>query len=69
VVQCVSSADYVCTHAPLDSGTTKSDVVDIFKMPGRTVTTAQLSQPRYKIQAESLPDLGLAIFAGGYSKY
>ena len=35
-------------------------------MRAGTWSTAALSQPRYNLAATSLPDAGVAIFAGGY---
>ncbi len=45
-----------------DSG----NVVDIFNVTAGTWSTAVLSQPRSILAATSLPDAGVAIFAGGY---
>ena len=42
-----------------------SDVVDIFNVETRTWNTAVLSQARGYLAATSLPNAGVAIFAGG----
>ena len=42
-----------------------SSVVDIFNVRAGTWSTAALSQARYYLAATSLPDAGVAIFAGG----
>ena len=42
-----------------------SDVVDIFNVRAGTWSTAALSQGRRNLAATSLPDAGVAIFAGG----
>jgi hypothetical protein len=44
-----------------------SNVVDIFNVATGTWSTAALSQARGNLAATSLPDAGVAIFAGGYS--
>jgi hypothetical protein len=49
---CAANADY-------------SNVVDIFDATARTWSTAALSEARYYLAATSLPNAGLAIFAGG----
>jgi hypothetical protein len=41
------------------------NVVDIFNVTAGTWSTAALSQARYNLAATSLPDAGVAIFAGG----
>jgi hypothetical protein len=43
-----------------------SSVVDIFNVGAGTWSTAALSQARSLLAATSLPDAGVAIFAGGY---
>jgi hypothetical protein len=54
---------------PFTAGSNEpSDVVDIFNVSAGTWTTAKLQQARSSVQATSLPNLGVAIFAGGYSK-
>jgi hypothetical protein len=45
----------------------QSDVVDIFNVTSGRWTTAALSSARSLLAATSLPDQGLAIFAGGQS--
>jgi hypothetical protein len=42
-----------------------SNVVDIFNVRAGTWSTAALSQARGYLAATSLPDAGVAIFAGG----
>jgi hypothetical protein len=42
-----------------------SNVVDIFNVRSGAWTTAALSAARYNLAATSLPNDGLAIFAGG----
>ncbi len=42
-----------------------SNVVDIFNVVARTWSTAALSQARWSLAATSLPNAGVAIFAGG----
>ena len=42
-----------------------SSVVDIFNVRAGTWSTAALSQGRHALAATSLPDAGVAIFAGG----
>ncbi len=44
-----------------------SNVVDIFNVTSRTWSTAALSVARNALAATSLPNLGVAIFAGGES--
>ncbi len=44
-----------------------SKVVDIFNVKTGTWSQAALSQARFNLAATSLPDAGVAIFAGGYS--
>ena len=44
-----------------------SSVVDIFNVRAGTWSTAALSQARGYLAATSLPDAGVAIFAGGQS--
>jgi hypothetical protein len=43
-----------------------SSVVDIFNVRAGTWSTAALSQGRSGLAGTSLPDAGVAIFAGGY---
>jgi hypothetical protein len=42
-----------------------SNVVDIFNVTSRTWATAALSTARSSLAASSLPNFGVAIFAGG----
>jgi len=42
-----------------------SNVVDIFNVTSGTWSTAALSQARSALAATSLPEAGVAIFAGG----
>jgi hypothetical protein len=44
-----------------------SDVVDVFNVSSGTWSTAALSQARKSLAATSLPNAGVAIFAGGSS--
>ncbi len=48
------------------SGSTGSNVVDIFDGSSGRWSTAVLSGIRFSLSATSLPNQGLAIFAGGY---
>ncbi len=50
---------------PCAVGTDVSRVVDIFNVAAGTWSTAALSQARYWFAATSLPNAGVAIFAGG----
>jgi hypothetical protein len=43
-----------------------SNVTDIFNVTAGTWSTAALSQARGYLAATSLPDAGVAIFAGGF---
>ena len=43
-----------------------SAVVDIFNVTAGTWRTAKLSQARMYLAATSLPNVGVAMFAGGY---
>ncbi len=47
------------------AGVGASSVVDIFNVRAGTWSTAALSQARNYLAATSLPDAGVAIFAGG----
>ena len=51
----------------LCAGNVDSKVVDIFNAITGNWSTAVLSEARYYLAATSLPNQGLAIFAGGYS--
>ncbi len=55
LIPCVANAGY-------------SSVVDIFNVTVGTWSTAALSQARSALAATSLPNAGVAIFAGGWSK-
>jgi hypothetical protein len=48
------------------SGNNPSDAVDIFNVTSGAWRTAALSVARQGLAATSLPNLGVAIFAGGY---
>jgi hypothetical protein len=50
-----------------DGNVVFSNVVDIFNATSGTWSTAALSVARYDLAATSLPNVGVAIFAGGYS--
>ena len=52
---------------PCAGGGSYSNVVDIFNVTAGTWSTAVLSQPRRDLAATSLPNAGVAIFAGGHS--
>jgi hypothetical protein len=45
-----------------------SNIVDIFNATAGTWRAANLSQARFRLAATSLPNYGLAIFAGGQGK-
>jgi hypothetical protein len=49
----------------LADGSSASNTVDIFNAISGSWITAALSEARYLLAATSLPDQGLAIFAGG----
>ena len=50
---------------PCAAGSGFFNVVDIFNVTAGTWSTAALSQARENLAATSLPDAGVAIFAGG----
>ena len=50
---------------PCAAGSGLSDVVDIFNVTSGAWSTAALSVARLYLAATSLPNLGVAIFAGG----
>jgi hypothetical protein len=52
---------------PCAGGSSSSDVVDIFDVTSGAWSTAVLSKPRAGLAATSLPNAGVAIFAGGQS--
>ena len=58
-------ATCACLMSCAASISTSSNVVDIFNVAARTWSTAALSQARTNLAATSLPDAGIAIFAGG----
>ena len=50
---------------PCADGSVYSNVVDIFNVASGAWSTAALSEARAYLVATSLPNLGVAIFAGG----
>ena len=64
----VMFATYACLMPFAVGGNVYSSVVDIFNVRAGTWSTAALSQARRFLAATSLPDAGVAIFAGGYCK-
>ncbi len=60
-------ATCACLMPCAASGFVVSNVVDIFHVTAGTWSTAALSQARAYLAATSLPDAGVAIFAGGWS--
>ena len=52
---------------PCAAGSVSSNVVDILNVTAGTWSTAALSAARRDLAATSLPNLGIAIFAGGFS--
>jgi hypothetical protein len=54
-----------CAALPLEGSL--FDVVDIFDVTSGAWSTAALSVARYMLSATSLPNHGVAIFAGGMS--
>ena len=61
------SAMCACLMPCTAGGGYYSNVVDIFNVTAGTWSTAALSQARGGLAATSLPDAGVAIFAGGDS--
>ena len=61
---CVEGARFELLLLIADSGT-YINVVDIFNGSSGNWSTAVLSKDRYSLSATSLPNQGLAIFAGG----
>ena len=61
----IVSMTCACLMPCVVSNTGLSSVVDIFNVRAGTWSTAALSQARYALAATSLPDAGVAIFAGG----
>ena len=62
---CVEGARFELLLLISDSGTSYSNVVDIFDGSSGRWSTAVLSVARQYPSATSLPNQGLAIFAGG----
>ena len=63
---CVEGARFELLLLIADSGSsTSSNVVDIFNASSGRWSTAVLSEARVGLAAASLPNQGLAIFAGG----
>ena len=52
---------------PCAASSSYSNVVDIFNVTSGAWSTAALSEGRAYLAATSLPNLGVAMFAGGYS--
>ncbi len=50
---------------PCAAGSGDSNAVDIFNVTSGAWSTAALSEARYELAATSLPNVGVAIFAGG----
>ncbi len=63
---CVEGARFELLLLIADSGGVASNVVDIFDGSSGRWSTAVLSVARSQLAATSLPNQGLAIFAGGY---
>ena len=63
---CVEGARFELLLLIADSGSTYSKVVYIFDGSGGRWSTAVLSVGRCCLSATSLPNQGLAIFAGGW---
>jgi hypothetical protein len=67
------SSKNACTswkiHNKSVSTSERSKTADIFDVNSRTISTTNLSQARSSIQATSIPDLAIMIFAGGFSKF
>jgi hypothetical protein len=51
------------------AGSVRSSAVDIFNASSGRWSTAALSEARNVLAGSSLPNLGLAIFAGGFSGF
>ena len=67
---CVEGARFELLLLIADSGgNTGSNVVDIFDVSSGLWSTAALSVPRSSPSATSLPNQGLAIFAGGMTGF
>ena len=65
---CVEGARFELLLLIADSGGTGSNVGDFFDVSSGRWSTAVLSVARSKLAATSLPNQGLAIFAGGYTQ-
>jgi hypothetical protein len=64
----VGFADCVCASLmPCAANSGVSNAVDIFNVTSGAWITAALSAARYSLAATSLPNHGVAIFAGGQS--
>jgi hypothetical protein len=57
----------VAVFDPQAASVSFSNVVDIFNVTNGSWSTAVISQGRWGLAATSLPDAGVAIFAGGQS--
>ena len=64
---CVEGARFELLLLIADAGGGDSNVVDIFDGSSGRWSTAALSVGRSSLPATSLPNQGLAIFAGGYT--
>ena len=65
---CVEGARFELLLLIADSGGGVTNVVDMFDGSSGRWSTAVLSVARYYIAATSLPNQGLAIFAGGITQ-
>ncbi len=65
--ECDVLGECVCL-TPCADGSGPSRVVDILNVTAGTWSAATLSAARYALAATSLPNLGVAIFAGGNSE-
>ena len=64
---CVEGARFELLLLIADSGGGVTNVVDMFDGSSGRWSTAALSVARSQLAATSLPNQGLAIFAGGYT--
>ncbi len=62
---CAAVSGVYSNHQCVDGAS--SDVVDVLNVTAGTWSTAALSAARGQLAATSLPNLGVAIFAGGNS--
>ena len=62
---CLSCRRLLLMPRAVSIGGAMSNVVDIFNATSGIWTTAALSVARWNLAATSLPNLGVAIFAGG----